>query len=99
VNAFLLAASCKKAYGKIFNLGGNEVVNLKELAELLVNIHGSGEYRIMKFPAERKKIDIGDYYSDFSFIQNLLGWTPQINLEEGLNRTLLYYKKNFKHYL
>jgi len=99
VNAFLLAASHKKAYGTIFNLGGNEVVNLKELAELLVNIHGSGEYRIMKFPAERKKIDIGDYYSDFSFIQNQLGWKPKVILRDGLKHTLSFYRKNLEHYL
>jgi nucleoside-diphosphate-sugar epimerase len=99
VNAFLLAASHKKAYGTIFNLGGNEVVSLKELAELLVNIHGSGEYRVREFPSERKKIDIGDYYSDFSFIKNQLGWKSKVILREGLKRTLSFYQKHWEHYL
>jgi len=99
VNAFLLAASRKEAYGKIFNLGGNDVINLKQLAELLVNVYGSGEYRIRDFPAERKKIDIGDYYSDFSFIRNQLGWKPKTALHDGLKRTLSFYQKHIQHYI
>jgi len=99
VDAFLLAASRKKAYGKIFNLGGNEVINLKQLAALLVNIHGSGEYRVREFPSERKKIDIGDYYSDFKLIKKKLGWKPKVTLQDGLKCTLSFYKENIQHYV
>lgn len=99
VDAFLLAASRKKAYGTVFNLGGNEVINLKKLADLLVNIHGKGECRIREFPPERKKIDIGDYYSDFSFIRNQLGWTPKMTLQDGFKHTLSFYTKYLEYYI
>ena len=72
---------------------------LRELAELSVKVNGSGEFQVRDFPAERKRIDIGDYYADDRSIRNMLGWTPQVNLEDGLARTLDYYRHHLDHYL
>jgi len=99
VDALLIAASEEKAYGKIFNLGDDNVVSLKELANILIEINGSGEYVIKKFPEDRKKIDIGDYYSDYSLIRKTLGWKPKVSLREGLQRTIEYYRQNLKYYV
>lgn len=99
VEAFLLAASQEEAYGQIFNLGGEKAISLKELAELLIRINGGGEYRIKAFPPERKRIDIGDYYADWSLIRETLGWEPKVPLEEGLRRTLEFYRQHLEHYL
>jgi nucleoside-diphosphate-sugar epimerase len=101
VEALLLAAMNEDAWGKIFNLGGDKVVSLKELADSLVAAnaeHGGGEYNICRFPEERKKIDIGDYYSDDAFIRETLGWEPKVDLEEGLRRTLEYYRDRLELY-
>jgi len=75
--AFLLAASHVTSRGSVFNLGGEPVVMLKQLADLLVEIYGRGEYVVRSYPADRKRIDIGDYYSDFSKIKAKLGWEPK----------------------
>ena len=99
VEALLLAAGSEAANGRIFNLGGDAAVSLKELADLLVAVNGGGEYRLHPFPADRKKIDIGDYYADFTLIRETLGWQPQISLPEALRRTLEYYRANLRHYL
>ncbi len=99
VEALLLAAASDQSNGRIFNLGGDQVVSLMNLAKLLVEINGSGEYIVRPFPSNRKKIDIGDYYSDSTLIRNTLGWKPQINLNEGLKRTLNFFKDNMKYYL
>jgi len=88
VDAMLLAATREEANGQVFNLGGDCVVSLKDLADLLVQVNGGGEYVVKTFPADRKRIDIGDYYADFSLIQSTLGWTPKVPLSEGLRRTL-----------
>ena len=95
VAALLLAAEREEVNGQIFNLGDHSPVSLLELANLLVELHGSGSYSVHSFPAERKKIDIGDYYSDFSKYQSTTGWMPKINLREGLTRTLEYFRANF----
>ena len=91
VDALLLAASNPASEGQIFNLGAQEVVSLKALAEKLVALHGAGRYEVVPFPPERKAIDIGDYYSEFSKIREILGWVPKVSLDDGLARTLEYF--------
>ena len=75
-----------------------EVIGLKDLAEMMVGLGYEGTYELVAFPPERKAIDIGDYYSDFSLIQKELGWSPMVSLREGLQKTIDYYKANSKHY-
>lgn len=91
VDAFLAAAQNPIAIGKVMNLGSKEVINLKDLAAKMVAIAGKGTWELVPFPPERKAIDIGDYYSDYSLIRNVLGWEPKINLDTGLTQTLTYY--------
>jgi dTDP-glucose 4,6-dehydratase/UDP-glucose 4-epimerase len=98
VDALLLAGSSDAANGKVFNLGSNEVIGLKALAEMMVGLGFGGAFELIDFPPERKVIDIGDYYSDFSLITNDLGWKPNVNLKEGLIRSIDYYQKNHHHY-
>ncbi|MCU0644883.1 MAG: NAD-dependent epimerase/dehydratase family protein [bacterium] len=98
VEALLLAGMSDDANGKIYNLGGSEPISLKELVELMIKINASGEFELVPFPEERKKIDIGDFYSSFDKIKNELGWSPTISLKEGLNRTFEYYQKVGQYY-
>ena len=99
VDAFLMAAASDDANGKIFNLGGDRVVSLKELADLLVEIHGGGTYEVREFPKDRKRIDIGDYYADCSLVRSTLGWEPKVVLPESLQRTLEYYQEHLDKYI
>ena len=98
VNALLLAGAKDESNGKVYNLGSNEVICLKDLAELMTSLGLEGNYELVPFPTERKSIDIGDYYSDFSLIRNELEWLPTIKLQNGLKKTLDYYLKNHSHY-
>ncbi len=98
VEAMLLAGASDAANGKVFNLGSNEVVGLKDLAEMMVGLGHGGTYELIPFPPERKAIDIGDYYSDFSLITQELGWTPKVDLLEGLKTTMAYYQAHHAHY-
>ncbi len=99
VSAFLLAAESEKADGQIFNLGGAEPISLNDLGALLTEINGGGNYLKKEFPEERKRIDIGDYYSDYHSIQNTLGWKPETSLREGLAETIAYYRRHYLRYL
>lgn len=98
VDALLLAGASDSANGKIYNLGSKEVVSLKSLAEMMTSLGYGGAFELVAFPPERKAIDIGDYYSDFSLITRELGWQPRIGLREGLIRTMDYYQSNRRHY-
>lgn len=99
VEAFLRAANSDEANGRIFNLGSHEVVSLRQLADILCEVHPGAAYATREFPAERKKIDIGDYYSDYSLLESKLGWKPRIPLRQTLARTMEYYKEHLHRYL
>lgn len=98
VDAMLMAGASPAADGQIFNLGGGETINFKDLAAMLVEINGGGEYAIIPFPPDRKPIDIGDYYGDYRLISGRLGWRPQTELREALRRTLEFYRAEKQHY-
>ena len=99
VSALLLAAQSDNSNGQIYNLGGPNVVSLRQLAQIVVDENGGGDYEIREFPAERKKIDIGDYYCDFARATQELGWTPRVDEREGVRRTLQFYREHLQHYL
>jgi len=66
---------------------------------MLVELQPGSQYELKQFPQERKKIDIGDYYADFSLIEQRLGWRPQTKLREALGKTLDYYRAELPHYV
>jgi len=100
VDALMLAGENEITNGKIYNLGSSEVINLKDLAQVVViNLGYKGRYEIVPFPQERKAIDIGDYYSDYTLIMNDLNWQPKINLLNGLTKTINFYSENFSSYI
>ncbi len=99
VEAFLLAASRREAEGEVFNLGGPRPVTLQQLAETLVEINRGGAFAVRKFPDERKKIDIGDYYADDRLIGRKLGWRPRTSLREALGKTLAFYRQELPAYV
>jgi dTDP-glucose 4,6-dehydratase/UDP-glucose 4-epimerase len=98
VDAMLAVALNPTAWGDVYNLGSAERVSLKDLAAMLVGISGSGSFELVPFPADRKAIDIGDYYSDWSKARAAFGWEPAIGLKAGLERTLAYYRLHARHY-
>jgi UDP-glucose 4-epimerase len=79
--------------------GAEPPITLEDLAALLVRVNGTGEYGLREFPEERRRIDIGDYYADDRLIRKTLGWRPEVALEEGLARTLAFYRDQLPHYL
>ena len=99
VEAFLLAAANDDANGRVFNLGGREVVTLRELADRVVRVNAGGSYETHEFPPENKRIDIGDYFGDWSSIQSILGWSPAVDLDDGISRTLSFYRANLSDYV
>ena len=99
VEALLLAAALPETKGAVFNLGGDRVVMLKELADALVAANGGGSYVTREFPPERKRIDIGDYYADDGLFRRTTGWRPTVTIADGLKRSLDYFRAQFKEYV
>jgi len=99
VEAILTAASTPACLGTALNLGGDEPLKLRDLADLLVDVNGGGEYAVKTFPADRLAIEIGDYYTDHSRAGEVLGWRPRVTLRDGLSRTLAFFRENLRHYV
>ncbi len=99
VDAMLMAAASPAADGRVFNVGGDQVISLKDLAELTVRAAGAGSFEVREFPPERKRIDIGDYYADDAAFRAAIGWQPRVPLLEGLERTFAFYREFLPKYL
>jgi UDP-glucose 4-epimerase len=98
VTAFVDAAVSDRTIGNVYNLGGIGNVSLLELAQIVTEEAGSGSFRVVPFPADRKQIDIGDFYADYSAITRDLGWQPLVDIREGVRRTLDFYREHGSHY-
>ena len=93
VDAFLLAAGDPELAGKAYNLGATERYTILDFGDILSRMCRF-EYEVVPFPAEHHAIDIGDYYADFSLFAKATGWQPKVDLEEGLQKTIEYFRKH-----
>jgi len=98
VNALLICGLCEEAYGLVFNIGSGKPINFIELAKLIIGLAGSGNFKFTDFTKERKEIEPGDYYTDISKIKRIVGWSPKVDLENGIVKTLDYYRAYKKYY-
>jgi len=99
VEAFLCAALSRDTAGLALNVGGDEPYTLLALAEALIRANGGGRFEQREFPADRKRIDIGDFVTDDRRFRGITGWAPQIGLDDGLTRSLDYYRRHLASYV
>lgn len=98
VDAMILSEGNPELHGGTFNLGFPRSYSLIQFADALKACCDMN-YTLVPFPEEHKVIDIGDYYADFSRFSSLTGWKPKIDLEEGLRRTVEYFRPHLQAYL
>ena len=97
VNAFLIAGVSEDADGEVFNLGGDPA-NLLQIVELITRLTGSPGYHGIPYPEDAKVIEIGDYIADRSKARRVLDWEPVVTLDDGMTRTIEYYRKHRAQY-
>lgn len=97
VNALLLAITNDQCAGHVYNLGSRRAYSLIEFVDLLKK-HCTFKIESVPFPEDKKIIDIGDYYGDFSRFKAVTGWQPAVDLAEGLERTLEFYREHKEVY-
>lgn len=98
VDALLLAGTDSRLVGDYFNLAGMRPVSVEEFVKVLLNAAGTGSYRIVPFPPEKKAIDIGSVYSSADKFNAVTGWKARVPVETGVSMTLDYYKRHRTHY-
>lgn len=97
--AFLLAGSVPGLIGGVYNIGGGPSITLDALAERVIAAAGSGRAEHHVFPPERKRIDIGDYFADDRKFRTASGWSPRVDLDAGLARSVAYYRERMSDYI
>jgi UDP-glucose 4-epimerase len=98
-DAFLRAGATDASNGQVFNVGGREPIAHRDLVALLVDVAGSGRFRFVDWPAEKKAIDIGDFVTDSTLIARVLGWRASTSLRDGLTGTIAYYRRHLGEYV
>ncbi|MBI2834831.1 MAG: NAD-dependent epimerase/dehydratase family protein [Acidobacteria bacterium] len=98
-DAFLRAGASDLCNGDVFNVGGAEPISLRALVALLIDIAGAGRVRYIDWPPEKKAIDIGSFYADWSKFRGAVGWEPRMPLQEGLARSVEYYRRHLSRYV
>ncbi len=91
-NAGVDAIIKKGKIGETYCLGGNsELTNLK-LTEKILKLMGCGE-NMIEYVSDRPGHDLR-YAIDYSKAKNELSWKPSVNFDQGLEKTIAWYKNN-----
>lgn len=98
VGCMLMTATTGVSYGKVFNVGTGVPVSFYDLAKTIVRITGTGKVKYTEFTQERKEVEPGDYYADISRIKKIVKWEPKTSLDEGIRKTVAFYRKYKKEY-
>ncbi|MDG7028492.1 MAG: GDP-mannose 4,6-dehydratase [Nitrososphaerota archaeon] len=81
-----------RAVGEAFNFGGTGPVTIRELAETVKRLTGSKSELKLLPPRSELENDPQISYPTIRKAQNLLGYTPELTLEQGLKRTIDWVK-------
>jgi UDP-glucose 4-epimerase len=92
VECLMLAAATPDAAGEIFNVGNDEHLKLRVIADEVVRAAGSGRVEFAPWPPDRDAIDIGSYFGDSSKAKRMLGWEPRTAFRDGIERTFAFYR-------
>lgn len=82
-----------RALGQAFNFGGEGPVSIRELAETVKKLTGSKSKLTLLPPRSELEKDPQISYPSIKKAQTLLGYTPELTLEQGLQRTIDWVKK------
>lgn len=99
INAIIKASEAKKAEGRVLNIGTDQEMRILDLAKKMIKLFG--EKRKIKFIKSEGKYglsyeDIPRRVPEISKARRILNFKPRISLEEGLSKTIKWYKENYK---
>lgn len=98
VAALLTVGSQPATIGKIFNVGTGHGCSIRESAERIIALAGSGHIITVPFPAEQQCIETGDYVADCSRLAAITGWQAQVSFADGIRETIAFYRRFRAHY-
>lgn len=98
VEAMLRAAATEACWGDVLNVGDDRPHSFRELGEAIVAAVPGARIEHIEFTPERKALEPGDFWSDISKAERVLGWRPTVALGDGIARTVAYYREHRAKY-
>ncbi len=90
---FIALAECDEVFGREINIGSGEEISIKALAQLIIEQINPDARIISDDQRERPdKSEVQRLVCDNSLIKKLTGWNPKVQLEEGLSKTIEWFK-------
>jgi nucleoside-diphosphate-sugar epimerase len=99
IDALLRVAALPVLSGQVYNVGSPFIHAVRDVAELAVELAGSGSLRLIPFPEEKKRIDVGSVACDYTAMTQATGWVPKTDLRTGIARTIEYFRPRLALYL
>ncbi|RJQ53082.1 MAG: SDR family NAD(P)-dependent oxidoreductase [Nitrospiraceae bacterium] len=100
-NGFIALARCEKAIGREINIGSGHEISVGDLANMIIG-QINPNAKIIATDERKRPADseVERLLCDNSLIKKLTGWTPSVSLEEGIKRTIQWFKetKNLDRY-
>jgi UDP-glucose 4-epimerase len=97
IEAYLLAARCPNVSGEIINIGNGIEYRIKDVAKKIVHIMGE-PIRLLIGALPKRAGETEHVFCSNEKAKGLLKWSPRINLNEGLERTIDWYKRSFEQF-
>jgi NAD dependent epimerase/dehydratase len=99
VNGFIMTFECPEAIGKTVNLGSNYEVSIGELAEMILRLIGRDVKLIQEDQRVRPtKSEVQRLWAENALAKQIIGWKPNVTLEEGLKYTIAWISQNLDKY-
>lgn len=92
VAALLRMGELPASSGRIYNVGSGVGTRLVDMARAIVAMAGGGHLETVVWPALAERVETGDFVADIGRIHRELSWEPRVSLEEGLERTVAFYR-------
>ncbi|NLB56303.1 MAG: NAD-dependent epimerase/dehydratase family protein, partial [Lentisphaerae bacterium] len=96
--AFITASITSECYGKVFNVGSGTGVRFIDMAESVVRSVGMGNVEKVPWPKDYVNVETGDYVADITRIKAACNWKSSVSFQEGIDRTVAFYRVNQRHY-
>jgi len=92
--AFIALSKCDEAIGNEVNIGSENEMSMADLANMLIEIVGANARVISEEQRIRpKESEVERLVCNNNLIKELTEWEPEISLEEGLLRTVKWFRK------
>ena len=88
-----MASTSKEAVGETINLGSGKDIKVCDLVFLIAKVLEK-QAKIVKDPKRFRPYDVDCLFCDYTKAEKILGWKPQVSLEDGLKRTVEWIASN-----